>query len=148
MKRIAIVLMLVLAACAEQQQAQPQQPASPELETQEFDVIATDYAFEGVPATLEAGQTTFTLSNEGEEQHEMTLLKVNDDRPMEELIQLPQQEGQEITEEAGRTETAPGKSKSFSTLLESGRYGYVCFVETKDGTPHAFEGMFGEFTVA
>ncbi len=152
MKRIAIVALLVLAACAEQQQAQPeqpaQQPASPEPAAQEFDVIATEYAFEGVPATLEAGEATFTLVNQGEEPHVMNLTKINDDRSLEELIQLPQKEVQQVIEDAGQAEAKPGKSKTFTAELESGRYGYVCFITTEDGTPHALEGMFGEFTVA
>ncbi|MGH2663601.1 MAG: hypothetical protein ACRDH8_12545, partial [Actinomycetota bacterium] len=151
-RRIAVVLMVVLAACAEQQQPQTdqpaQQPASPEPAAQEFQVIPTEYAFDGVPETMEAGEATFTLVNEGEEQHEMTLAKINDDRPLEELIQLPQKEVQEVIEDAGRTEAKPGKSKTFTADLESGRYSYVCFITTEDGTPHAFEGMFGEFTVA
>lgn len=152
MSRIAIVALLVLAACAEQQQAQPeqpaQQPASPEPETQDFEVIATEYAFEGVPATLEAGEATFTLVNEGEEPHMMNVTKINDDRPLEELLQLPQKEVQEVIEDAGTVEARPGKSKSLTAELESGRYGYVCFITTEDGTPHALEGMFGEFMVA
>ena len=31
--------------------------------------------------------------------------------------------------------------------LEAGRYVAVCFVPTKKGVPHAFEGMVHEFTV-
>jgi plastocyanin len=152
MKRIGIVVLLVLTACAEQQTAQPgqpaQQPESPEPVAQEFEVIATEYAFEGVPATLEAGEATFTLVNEGQEPHAMSLAKINDDRPLEELLQLPQKEVQQVIEDAGQAEARPGKSKTFTAELESGRYGYVCFITTEDGTPHAFEGMFGEFTVA
>lgn len=152
MKRIAIVMLFVLAACAEQQQAQPdqpaQQPASPEPAAQEFQVIATEYAFDGVPAALESGEATFTLANEGQEQHMMFLFKINDDRSVEELIRLPQKEAQEAIENAGQADARPGKSKSFTAELETGRYGYGCFVTTKDGTPHALEGMYGEFTVA
>ena len=145
------MMFLVLAACAEQQPAQPDHPAeqpAAEPEAQGFQVIATEYAFDGVPATLEAGEATFTLVNEGEEHHMMSLSKVNDDRPVEELLQLPQKEVQEVTENAGQTAAAPGKSKSLTAELESGRYAYVCFITTKDGTPHALEGMVGEFTVA
>ena len=152
MKRIAIVMLFLLAACAEQQQAQPdqpaQQPAAPEPAAQEFEVIATEYEFQGVPATLEAGEASFTLTNEGQEPHMMFLFKVNDDSSVEELIRLPQKEAQEVIENAGQADARPGKSKSFTAELESGRYGYGCFVTTKDGTPHALKGMFGEFTVA
>lgn len=43
----------------------------------------------------------------------------------------------------------PGKTgdKTLEMELEPGRYGYVCFIEAKDGTPHAFLGMAGEFVV-
>lgn len=42
----------------------------------------------------------------------------------------------------------PGETSAETEIdLVAGRYGYVCFIEAKDGTPHAFLGMSGEFVV-
>jgi uncharacterized cupredoxin-like copper-binding protein len=120
-------------------------PAGPET----IQVQAEDYKFHGVPGTVPAGEVTFVLENQGEEPHDFGLVRINGDRPMDELVSLPPKQAQKSIENVGNSFAQPGQEgKPLQADLETGRYGYACFVTTKDGTPHAALGMFGEFTVA
>jgi plastocyanin len=109
-------------------------------------VRAEEYKFGGVPSSLPQGVATFVLENVGQEPHEFGLAKITGDRPIEELVRLPQDQVREFIKQIGGTGAEPGGEASFKATLRPGRYGYVCFVETK-GKPHAAMGMFGEFIV-
>jgi uncharacterized cupredoxin-like copper-binding protein len=153
-RRLTIPLMAVVlfaAACGGETTPQGggggggQTPAGPET----IQVQAEDYKYGGVPETLPAGEVTFELENVGEEPHEFGLVLIKGDQPIEELISLPQKQAQKLIENVGGTFAEPGaEGKPLTADLEAGRYGYACFVTTKDGEPHAALGMFGEFTVA
>jgi plastocyanin len=148
MRRLLIgttVLALALAACGGQtgtgdEDGQQEEPAS-------VSVQAHEYEFSGVPDTLAAGRVTFGFENVGEEPHEFQLARITSDLPLEEIVGLPEDEAMENIEPAGGTFAEPGGSAEFEATLEAGRYGYVCFVESPEGEPHAALGMFGEFTV-
>jgi uncharacterized cupredoxin-like copper-binding protein len=146
MRKIAFGLVLVLAGCGGQG-ARPRK-AEPEPGPETVEVVATEYEFQGIPAELPAGETTFSFANEGEEEHQLGLALITSDLSVEEILQLPPPEEGENIEEVGATGAGPGGSGEFEADLEPGRYGYACFVETPDGESHAELGMFGEFTVA
>ena len=141
------------------------------------EVTAVDYAFEGLPETIEAG-TTLAMTNESEEEfHELVAIQIPDDetRSVEELIQLPQEEIDAIFGEAPPATVLvamPGEEAmpvlGDGTITETGRYAIVCFIpvgadpeavatamqatgdEAPDlgaGPPHAAEGMYAELTV-
>jgi uncharacterized cupredoxin-like copper-binding protein len=139
-------LALTLAACGGQA-APPEQsprPAGP----QEVAVTAVDYVFEGVPAALEAGETTFVLTNEGEVRHEMGFGRLIGDKNIEQILRLPEEDLEgEIEQVQGILPIAPGEAGEVTLQLEPGRYAYVCFVGQGLGRPHVTEGMLGEFTV-
>lgn len=99
---------------------------------QTADVTAVDYAYEGLPATLEAGPTAFAFSNEGEEVHEMILFRLNDDteESVEELLQLPEEESQSKIAFTGAAFGPPGAEDTAFVDLEAGRYAVVCFIPT------------------
>jgi uncharacterized cupredoxin-like copper-binding protein len=149
MTSLIIALALGVAGCAQddptvgQQQQQPE-PAGPETVA----VTMVEYEFQGIPETVAAGETTFTVENTGEEQHELALVRIVTETPIEELIELPEKKAQAQIEDAGHAFAKPGRSAELEAELEAGRYGYVCFIPAPDGTPHAFLGMLGEFTVA
>jgi uncharacterized cupredoxin-like copper-binding protein len=153
MLKIASLLTVVamsLAACGQEEngsegqpQAQPE-PAAPEAVA----VTSIEYEFQGVPATLEAGETNFTMENKGDEPHEFALALVKSDASIEELINLPEKDLPENIEQLGRAFAKPGASGEMVAELEPGRYAYVCFEPSPEGAPHAFLGMAGEFTVA
>jgi uncharacterized cupredoxin-like copper-binding protein len=131
----------------------------------EVDVTGTEYAFEDVPETVEAGQTAFNFSNDGGEEHEFILVRINDDvtESIEELAQLPEEEAFQKIQVLGFAMAAPGESDQAFVDLESGRYGALCFFpvgstpeavaaaeesgEEIEAPPHFTQGMLAEFTV-
>lgn len=126
---------------------------------QTVDVTAVDYAFEGVPETLEAGPTVFVMTNESEagEAHEIGIARINEDvdQPVEEILQLPEEQVMEAVEFVNAVFTPEAGNVSGVVVdLTPGRYGYACFIPVGtvggtegSGPPHFVEGMVGEFTV-
>jgi uncharacterized cupredoxin-like copper-binding protein len=143
----ALVGLAVLSAACAGQRAQPRSEGKAKAGPTTVEVQSEEYKFGGVPGTLPAGETTFALENVGQEPHEFGLVRIKTDHSVEELIQMPPNESEELISEVGATFAKPGKESSFQADLVPGRYGYACFVTTKDGEPHAALGMFGEFTV-
>jgi hypothetical protein len=125
----------------------------------DVDVTAVDYAFDGVPQTLDAGLVTFVLTNESEagEFHEIALVKIKDDvdLSLEELLALGEEESEAMIETFGGAAFAPPTATSGTVLeLTPGRWIYACFIpvgsvgETEGtGPPHFVEGMAGELIV-
>ncbi len=144
-----------------------------------IEVVATDYAFGGIPESVPAG-TRFTLTNGSDKElHEMVALKrpEGEDRPIEELLALPEEEIDAIFGAAppafvmlampGSDEPIPAVGDG--TVTEPGDYIVVCFIpqgvdpaeymaaaeSSPDGPPevegtgppHAILGMTAEFTV-
>ena len=95
-----------------------------------YTVRAVDYAFEDVPATIEAGIVGFDLQNEGREVHEMVLFRINDDVDLtiEELAELPEDESQSMVEFVTAAFAEPGASDMTFHELRPGRYGMLCFI--------------------
>ncbi|HWH35362.1 MAG TPA: hypothetical protein VNT56_08610 [Acidimicrobiales bacterium] len=141
------------------------------------DITGVDYAFEGVPQSVPAGTTlAFTNGSEGEV-HELVALRIDDDqnRPLEELLGLPDEEAEEVTEFQGVSVALPGEQGTVVegdlTLDEPGTYALLCFIPTgadpavyeeilanpppegegppdvPGGPPHFTQGMVAELTV-
>jgi hypothetical protein len=121
----------------------------------EVPVTAVDYAFEGIPATVEAGTTAFTLTNESAagEDHEMIIMRKADgvDLTWDEIMALGEEESMEKVEFMGAGFAAPGAPPgTVLTELESGEYAALCFIPVggaEEGEPHFLHGMLQEFTV-
>lgn len=122
------------------------------------DVIAVDYEFQGVPDTLPSGFTTFAFSNEGEEVHEMLMVRYKDESlTIEDLQGLSDEEAQEKIDFLGASFGPPGTKDVESKELTPGKYALLCFVpvgstspeaaQKADGPPHVAKGMAVEFTV-
>jgi len=121
-----------------------------------YDVAGVEYAFEGVPETVAAGNVGFTFSNDGEELHEFILARLNDpSQNVEDILKLPEKEAEKSITSVGFLFAEPGGSDAQTFQLEPGTYGVVCFVSVGttspdkrgEGPPHALEGMFAQFTV-
>jgi hypothetical protein len=142
-----------------------------------IEITGEDYGFQGVPETVASGaELTFTNTSESEF-HEMVVVRIVDgeERPLEELIELPEEESESLIEFQGVLIAMPGES-GFNPEVEgtsvaigaAGRYAIFCFVpqgadpavvedamagategppDLGDGTPHAFLGMASEFRV-
>jgi hypothetical protein len=126
------------------------------LDTCEFETVAVggvDYAFEGVPSTIEAGTIAFAFTNESDaEDHEMVVFRKADGetRSAEELLNDPALAEAGPGEFVTATFAPPGGEGAALTELEPGDYVMVCFVPVggaEDGPPHFTEGMLSEFTV-
>ncbi len=107
---------------------------------------ATDYAFHiGDVAT---GRTSFVLTNDGDETHEMVVVKLAAGVTLDEAIQADGEEGT-VDREWATNLAAPGGDEEAVTFdVEPGNYALVCFMPNADGTPHMVLGMRHEFTVS
>jgi hypothetical protein len=126
-----------------------------------LDVTATNYRFDGIPATVPAGTTVLNLINDGTELHEIHLsqLPEGEDRSVEELLSLPEDQRPDLADTA--SVSAPPGAQTFVTAeLDPGRYVALCFVPVgatpeamQSGAPlneedsHFMHGMVAEFTV-
>ncbi len=158
--RVALpaVLCAGLAACGGSEAGRP------------VDVTAREYAFQGLPATLEPGDVTFSVDNMGTEVHELHVFKLDEDvEAFSELLDLSQDEAQDRMSTVGMAMADPGNTESFDAEMSPGRYAAVCLIpvgtmpeeghsghdmeEMEDMVfdPHADNhmrrGMFAEFTV-
>jgi uncharacterized cupredoxin-like copper-binding protein len=123
-------------------------------------VTATNYAFDGLPAEVEAGVTSFELTNDGQDVHELLLVRKNDGvtQSAEELLALPEDEAMSLTTMVGSPAFAPpGEEGHMVVDLEPGAYVAACFIPMgmtstdgppPEGPPHAMQGMVTEFTVS
>ncbi len=142
---VAVAFVVTVAAGCGDDAASPSPSTS--AGSAQVEVTAVDFAFEGVPETLDAGEMTFALANEGAYLHEMAVARILDDTPLEEIARA----GVANIDPASRRiieAVEPGGTGEITVELESGRYGYVCWL--RDGTNaerHAERGMIGEFTV-
>jgi hypothetical protein len=142
-----------------------------------IEVVAVDYAFEGLPDTVDAG-TVLSLTNEAPaELHELVAIRLPDDeeRPVSELVALPIEElGAVVAVEPSTVLLAlPDGGPMIpavgdGTLAEPGRYAILCMIpqgadveefleaaaasqggppQVDGGPPHIVFGMFAELRV-
>lgn len=115
-------------------------------------VVATEYKFH-VDGTIAAGDTELVLQNDGEEPHELALMRLEQGRTIEDVEALieegvPDEPPRWVTP-VGGTFARPGRtSDPLRADLEAGTYLMACFVTSKDGTPHAALGMIEELEVS
>lgn len=127
--------------------------AADECAYESVSVEAVDFAFTGMPASLPAGHVALSFDNRSEsEEHELVLFAKAEDenRPMSELLALPEEEAAEAARPVAFTFAAPGQRSGLILDLEPGAYGIVCFVPVggeEDGAPHFAHGMVTDFVV-
>jgi hypothetical protein len=126
-----------------------------------LEVSATDYAFGGLPEELPAGSVAIALHNDGEEAHEIVLLRKLADttESWDDLLALPQEEILSKAEFVGVSFVpAPGTVGVLTGELVAGEYIALCFIPegsvagsegsvAPDAMPHFMHGMRHEFTV-
>lgn len=135
-------------------------------------VHATDSGFQGVPATLSAGEARFSFTNDSRTAaHEMTLFRINDgvkdsfeqilaedeaqEKQQAEARQAEAQQEEQAPPPAkmtyfGSSGAGPGESSKLDLIgnLPPGRYGIASFVPADEaGTPDYKKGLKAEFTV-
>lgn len=87
------------------------------------DVTASDFRFEGIPATIAGTKVFFTVKNSGKAEHEFDVKGEGEIEPFE-----------------------PGESETLALALEPGEYKVICLVKEGDQT-HEQMGMTATFTV-
>jgi plastocyanin len=139
--------------------------ASPEASGSAVEVVGVDYAFQGIPPTATVG-TSFSLRNEGNEAHELVLVRKNPDVTLsfEELLELPEDQALNQVAFLGQVAANPGETASGTVTADApGDYLAICFVpqgltelpegslgpdaSLPAGAPHFTLGMRQEFTV-
>jgi len=112
------------------------------------DVTATEYAFALESDTLASGRTSLVLVNDGAEAHFLAVAKLADGVTLEEAMMAEDPTGLIEGEWGTQLAAAGGEDEEIITLdLESGTYGFMCWIPGPDGTPHAILGMAQEVVV-
>lgn len=178
---LSLAALMILGACATDEdpvlEGTPPGEEEEEAEAPTIQVTGTDFAFSGIPATIEAGTTIEFTNASAVEAHEIVAFRLPDTetRGVEELLQLPEGELDAIVGGPPATViVAAPNSEGMAvagdgSLTEPGRYAFVCFIptgvdpdefmaaaqESEDGPPsfpdagppHFVNGMFAEATV-
>ena len=111
-----------------------------------------DFGFVGLD-TLSAGKHTVSVTNNGPQPHEATIVKLADGVKASDLFAMftattPPAGPPPFTSVGGVTAVAVGSTVSMDVDLPAGNYAFICFVpDAKTGAPHAALGMIGELTV-
>jgi hypothetical protein len=128
-----------------------------------LDVTATNYQFDGFSETVPAGTTVLNFTNDGTEFHEVILVQIaeGEERSLEELMALPEEESDALVTEKGFVFSPPGAQTYTTADLDPGRYVAICFVPVgatpealasgaalNDEDGHFMHGMVTEFEVA
>lgn len=117
---------------------------------------AVDYEFDRLPDSLPAGPAALSLTNDGQELHQILLLRVNDGRTgtLDDLLALPGPDLAASVRPVADVVARPGTTNTSLVQLDPGRYLAVCYVPVGskrgavgDGVPHHAEGMATEITV-
>jgi plastocyanin len=110
-----------------------------------------DFRYEGVPASIAAGPAVFSFTNSGSEDHEIGVVKIKDGFTIEKVVELSKADPEDqsyVDRFLGAAYAKPGEGTDLSVKLDPGLYGFACFVEDAQGTPHFNHGMYGSFSVA
>lgn len=153
-------------------------PSTPTAEaSQNVEVRAVDYAFEGLPETLPVGSRLTLVNESSEELHELVaiMLPPTETRPAADLVKLPPEEQSALSQGPPTMVliAPPGDGPQISavgdgTLTQKGRYLLICSIPTgadpeeylaaaaksqggppdvEGGPPHLVHGMFAEVIV-
>jgi hypothetical protein len=108
-------------------------------------VTAREYSFD-LPADIEAGRTTFTLDNQGQEAHVLVVFKLAEGATLDQAMQSESGEG--IDASWSSDIAARGEKEALTFDVEPGHYGMICFIPDANGQPHFMLGMQKEITVS
>ncbi len=134
-------------------------------EWNEQSVTATEFAFEGMPSSLDSGTVSFELENTGTEIHDMSIFRKQEGttKPLLEILALPEADAEKELTFVTSQSAQPGESAYVIAELPPGDYALVCFLPSGSkpnlievaqkakrglvGIPHYLQGMTAEFTV-
>jgi len=128
----------------------------PEAPTADVSVALSNFTFDA-PATLPAGETTFDVTNNGPQPHEMAVARLEGGTTLDQLLDIffappseaPPPEGPPPATFVGQVAVlSDGLSGQTTIDLTAGTYAVLCFVtDPESGAPHAAIGMAQQLTV-
>jgi len=119
-------------------------------------VTTTDHAYQGLPSTVRSGAVGITVDNQGQDVHQVMIIRANDGvtQPFSVMLELAPEQRAQLATPLGSVEVEPGETSTVFFRLIPGRYGAVdllaqgttSFAAPGDGPPHFSLGMQSEFT--
>jgi ketosteroid isomerase-like protein len=107
----------------------------------------TEFAL-GVSGALTAGPHVIRINNQGTQQHEAYLVRLNEGVTVDQYLNTPPTEPPPAVGLGGITGIMPGAHQYVSLWLEPGHYALFCFLpDPASHAPHFALGMIQEFTV-
>lgn len=143
--------------CADEGEAETGTFGGEELSAEEqakatrVEVKGFEYGYDGMPASLPAGPAVVHFTNTGEDNHEIGIIKIKPGISAADAIAKAKADPDDdsyVERFLGGVMALPDESAEVAIKLDPGLYGYGCFLEDAEGTPHAEHGMIGTFTVA
>ncbi len=116
-----------------------------------LDVTSTDFAYALDTESVPAGLVAVTQDNQGEESHQVTLIRLDDGQTADQLAEALASGGDTAAAPeayaGGPNATPPGGSDTATVDLTEGEYALICFIPSADGESHFQKGMVGSLTV-
>ena len=111
-------------------------------------VVAREYQYE-MPDTLPSGPTLFHLTDNGEQLHHVTLIKLKQGKTLHDFTSLPPGPFPRWAIFMGgpNVPTPKGGQDQDIVDLSPGNYAVICLVPGPDGKPHLMNGMVKALTV-
>jgi uncharacterized cupredoxin-like copper-binding protein len=111
-------------------------------------VTFKDFSFV-MPTQVSPGKQTWKVGNEGQEPHELTLIKLAPGKTMDDVNAFFRQGSGSppYTDAGGISGIKPGESGTVEFDLQPGNYVALCFVLDDTGKSHSDLGMVTPFTV-
>jgi len=127
-----------------------EQATEPLEGAQVVEVTAVDFAFQGIPETVPAGDVSFSFTNGGEAAHEMFVARLGEGVELDDLLAMEDEPSEDQAKEIGGVFGAPGDETVYLNAegLEPGTYAVVCFIPGPEGKSHHELGMKTTFTVS
>jgi hypothetical protein len=150
---VAVIMGGLLAACGSDKKtsatntttAAAEQPA-------ELSIVGKDFSYQAA-SSVKGGFVKVTLDNQGKEDHQAQLLRINDGVTPQQLLDAQKDTtGEKLlgltTVKGGVNAIAPAIKQSAVTKLDPGQYLMLCFLQGADGVAHVAKGMVAPFTVS
>lgn len=115
-------------------------------------VRATDNDYPD-PAEAKAGLTEIVVDNQGQDLHQIALLKIEDGKSFDDFVAYAKTAKETdpppawVTSAGGPAVAAPGQKANAFVELEAGTYAMICRIPDAQGVPHMATGMIKPLTV-
>jgi len=151
---VSILLLLALAAivAACGQSTATNLPGTPTATQSipKMTITTKDFAFD-MPESIATGYVDVTVVNNGAEEHQAQLVRLNNGVTLEQFKEAlkkgPQAALPLVTTAGGISAVKPGQSQEITLNLAEGQYVALCFIAGKDNVAHTEKGMIKSFTV-